>query len=220
MKIKQCAVLGLGVFGSTVATTLEEEGVEVLAIDNDLSCVDRVVVEVTKAVQADVTDLAQLEELGIGEFDAAVVALSNHLEESILAILHLKELGVPLVIAKAKNKTAKMILEKVGADRVIRAEKEMGVRVGRSLTRTTITDFIELNDRFAIVEITVPKEWVGKNLAQLDVRQNYNMNVLGYKKRDAMQLDAIPDSQYVFNKGDKVLVMGEVSKIRELDTEN
>lgn len=220
MKIKQCAVLGLGVFGSTVATTLEEEGVEVLAIDNDLSCVDRVVVEVTKAVQADVTDLAQLEELGIGEFDAAVVALSNHLEESILAILHLKELGVPLVIAKAKNKTAKLILEKVGADRVIRAEKEMGVRVGRSLTRTTITDFIELNDRFAIVEITVPKEWVGKNLAQLDVRQNYNMNVLGYKKRDAMQLDAIPDSQYVFNKGDKVLVMGEVSKISELDTEN
>lgn len=220
MKIKQCAVLGLGVFGSTVATTLEEEGVEVLAIDNDLSCVDRVVVEVTKAVQADVTDLAQLEELGIGEFDAAVVALSNHLEESILAILHLKELGVPLVIAKAKNKTAKLILEKVGADRVIRAEKEMGVRVGRSLTRTTITDFIELNDRFAIVEITVPQEWVGKNLAQLDVRQNYNMNVLGYKKRDAVQLDAIPDSQYVFNKGDKVLVMGEVSKIRELDTEN
>lgn len=217
MKIKQCAVLGLGVFGSTVATTLEEEGVEVLAIDKDLSCVDRVVVEVTKAVQANVTDLAQLEELGLAEFDAAVVALSNHLEESILAILHLKELGVPLVIAKAKNKTAKLILEKVGADRVIRAEKEMGVRVGRSLTRTTITDFIELNDRFAIVEITVPDEWVGKNLAQLDVRQNYNMNVLGYKKREALQLDAIPDSQYVFNKGDKVLVMGEVNKIRELD---
>lgn len=219
MKIKQCAVLGLGVFGSTVATTLEEEGVEVLAIDNDLSCVDRVVSEVTKAVQADVTDLGQLEELGIGEFDAAVVALSNHLEESILAILHLKELGVPLVIAKAKNKTAKMILEKVGADRVIRAEKEMGVRVGRSLTRTTISDFIELNDRFAIVEITVPTNWVGKSLEELNVRVNYNMNILGYKGVDASELNAIPDSQYVFKTDDKVLIMGEVKKIKALDSE-
>lgn len=133
MNSKQYAVLGLGIFGSTVATTLAEYGCEVIAVDQDESCVERVADEVTKAVVANVTDQEELRAIGIEDIDVAIVAIGTHLEEAVLATMNLKELGVPYVIAKAKNKQFMKILEKVGANKVIRAEKDMGLKVAKSL---------------------------------------------------------------------------------------
>ena len=146
MKKKQYVVLGLGVFGSTIVKTLSQFGHEVLAIDKDEECVQRIADYATRAIIGDVTDQKFLADLGIEEFDVGIVAIGNHLEESLLGVLNLKELGVPYIVAKAKNKRFMAILEQIGADRIIRPEKEMGERVARSLIRKNITDLIEIDE--------------------------------------------------------------------------
>ena len=143
MANKQYVVLGLGVFGSTIAKTLSQFEQEVLAIDKDVECVERVADFVTKAVVGDITDKDFLADLGISEFDVGIVAIGDHLEESILGVMNLKELGVNYIVAKAKNKRFMQVLEKVGADRVVRPEKEMGLKIARNLLRKNITDLIQ-----------------------------------------------------------------------------
>ena len=158
MKNKQYAVLGLGVFGSTVATTLAKYDCEVIAVDKDVSCVERIADEVTKAVVADTTDIEQLKALGFEDIDVAIIAIGTHLEEAVLTTMNVKDLGVPYVIAKAKNKQFSKILEKVGANKVIRAEKDMGYRVAKSLLRKSIVDLVELDDEEYVVLLPVAEE--------------------------------------------------------------
>lgn len=214
---KQYAVLGLGVFGSTVATTLAEYGCEVLAVDRDITCVERIADEVTKAVVGDVTDRQELEELGIGDFDVVIIAIANHLDACILATMICKELGVPYVIAKAKNKANKHILEKIGADRVVRAEKEMGVRIAKSLLRRNIVDLVEVDEEYSIVEIRVLTSWVGKSLQLLNLRQAYSMNILGIKQADAEKMSMDISPSYVVQAGDHFLVLGETKAVEKFD---
>ncbi|MEE3309224.1 TrkA family potassium uptake protein, partial [Sharpea azabuensis] len=159
-KTKQVAILGLGIFGSTLAETLEDYGVEVLAVDIDPACVERIADNVTRAVVADVTDKDQLLELGVADFDTAVVAISKHFEESVLCTMILKEAGIKNVIVKARTKRKKMILEKVGADKVINVEKDMAYKVAKSLLRRSIVDLVELDSEYSIVEIKVMPDWV------------------------------------------------------------
>lgn len=132
-EMKQYVILGLGIFGSTIAKTLSQYNHEVIAIDKDLACVDRVSDFVTQAIQADFTDIDQLRAIGIQDCDAAVVATGSHLEESIMGVMNLRELGIPFIMAKAKNKKYMQILQKIGADYVVRPEKEMGERVAKKL---------------------------------------------------------------------------------------
>ena len=208
MNSKQYAVLGLGIFGSTVATTLAEYGCEVIAVDQDESCVERVADEVTKAVVANVTDQEELRAIGIEDIDVAIVAIGTHLEEAVLATMNLKELGVPYVIAKAKNKQFMKILEKVGANKVIRAEKDMGLKVAKSLLRKSIVD---------LVEIKAPLDWVGKNFIDLNIRRVYNMNIIGIKHgdEDHLSLDVAPE--YVIQNGDHFLVIGKTKELERFD---
>ena len=203
MNSKQYAVVGLGIFGSTVATTLAEYGCEVIAVDQDESCVERVADEVTKAVVADI--------------DVAIVAIGTHLEEAVLATMNLKELGVPYVIAKAKNKQFMKILEKVGANKVIRAEKDMGLKVAKSLLRKSIVDLVELDEDYSVVEIKAPLDWVGKNFIDLNIRRVYNMNIIGIKHgdEDHLSLDVAPE--YVIQNGDHFLVIGKTKELERFD---
>ena len=204
MNSKQYAVLGLGIFGSTVATTLAEYGCEVIAVDQDESCVERVADEVTKAVVAN-------------DIDVAIVAIGTHLEEAVLATMNLKELGVPYVIAKAKNKQFMKILEKVGANKVIRAEKDMGLKVAKSLLRKSIVDLVELDEDYSVVEIKAPLDWVGKNFIDLNIRRVYNMNIIGIKHgdEDHLSLDVAPE--YVIQNGDHFLVIGKTKELERFD---
>ena len=207
MKNKQYAVLGLGVFGSTVATTLAKYDCEVIAIDKDESCVERIADEVTKAIVGDTTDIEQLKALGFEDIDVAVIAIGTHLEEAVLTTMNVKDLGVPCVIAKAKNKQFSKILEKVGANRVIRAEKDMGYRVAKSLLRKSIVDLVELD---------VPNDWIGKSLEYLNIRQAYHMNVIGVKdSNDQMSLNV--GANYIVQKGDRFFVIGRTTELERFD---
>ena len=217
MKNKQFVVLGLGVFGSTVAKTLFSFDCEVLAIDKSPECVERVADDVTKAVIGDVTDVEFLNELGVGEFDVGIVAIGNHLEEAILAVMNLKELGVQQIVAKAKNKRFMQVLEKVGADRVVRPEKEMGLKIARSLLRKNITDLIQLDDDYSIVEIKAPYSWQGSSLAHLDLRKKLNINILGKRNSETKKLEFFIDPDYVVKENDLFLLVADTDKIEEFD---
>ena len=210
-KEKQYVVLGLGIFGSTIATTLSKGGKEVLAIDRNMACVERIADKVTKAVQADTTDIEQLRALGIEEFDVAIVAIGNQLEASILTVMNLKELGVKYILAKARNKQFMQILEKVGADKVVRPEKDMGTKIVKSLLRN------KLEGGYSVVEMEAPSMWVGKTLKLLNVRATYDFNVIGIKKgkEDKIKMSIDPDA--VIESQDIFLLVAYTENIERFD---
>lgn len=214
---KQYVILGLGIFGSTVAKTLSEFNCEVLAIDSDITCVERLADTVTQSVQCDITDKEQLAAAGVADCDVAIVAIGSHLEESILAIINLKELGVPYIVAKAKNKRYMQIMSKVGADKVVRPEKEMGVQVAKSLLASNIIDLINLDDEYNIVELNAPESWVNKSLRDLDARNKFGINVLGIRKVLDKKLSISPDGDYIIQADDHLLVITDNKSFEKLD---
>lgn len=217
MKSKQVVVLGLGVFGSTITKTLSQYGCEVVAVDKDQECVQRVSEFATKAVIGDITDKQFLIDLGIEEFDVGIVAIGNHLEESLLGVLNLKEIGIPHIIAKAKNKRFKAILEKIGADRIIRPEKEMGERLARTILRKNITDLVELDENYSLVEMKVPQAWVGHSLSSLDLRKKYSINILGQRDMKTQKIEFSVNPDYVLCMDDHFLMVAETEKIEKFD---
>ncbi len=214
---QQFAVLGLGIFGSTVAKTLSEYNCEVLAIDKDLKCVDRVAEYVTQAIQSDITDKEQLRLAGVQDCDVAIVATGSHLEESVMAIINLKELGVPYIIAKAKNKRYMQIFSRVGADRVVRPEKEMGEQVAKSILSRNIIDMIDIDSEFSILEVKAPLKWVGRSLKELDVRNRYGVNVIGIRKHADLRLSISPDADYVIEAEDHMMVIADVKTLEKCE---
>lgn len=216
MSRKSYAVLGLGVFGSTIATTLASFDYDVIAVDLDNSCVERVLDDVTSAVVADITDIDQLKAIGIGDVDCAIVATGTHLEDSIMAIMNLKELNVPYIVAKAKNKKYMQILERVGADRVIRPEKEMGVRVAKQLVSPNIVDLIDIDNKYSVIEILAPNNWVNNTLAKLNLRNRFGVNVLGVRKSIAAPLSISPSADYLIEADDRLLVIASKEKFDTL----
>ena len=202
---KQFVVLGLGIFGSTLVKTLSQYGREVIAIDKNPENVQRVADFATKAVIGDVTDFQFLSDLGLDDMDVGIVAIGDRLEDSILATMNLKELGVPYVIVKAKNKRFKVVLEKIGADYVVRPEKEMGEKVARTLLRKNIKDLIE------------PQAWVGKTLSQLDLRKLYSINVLGKRNPHTHKLEVPVDPNLEIELNDTFLVLAQTDEIEKYD---
>ena len=161
---KQYAVIGLGKFGYAVAQTLSQAGKQVLAVDKDQELVQEIADYVTYAARADVTDSRVFESLGISNMDVVIVGISEDMESSILATLQAKEAGVPLVIAKGMNQMHAKILKKIGADRVVMAEIETGIRLGKNLISGGFQDFFMLSDSFSMVELAVPDSWIDHNL--------------------------------------------------------
>ena len=217
MKRKTFAILGLGIFGSTIAKTLSENGYDVIGMDLDMINVERVSEYVTQAVQADFTDIEQLRMAGVADFDTAIVATGSKLEASIMAVLHLKELGVPYIIAKAKNKINLQILEKIGADRVVRPEKEMGVRVAKSLMSANVMDMVDIDSEYSLLEIKAPEAWLGKALVDLHLRREYGVNVLGYRLEADGKLNIDITAKYVVNANDFLLVIAENKKFEAME---
>ena len=217
MKQKTYAILGLGIFGSTIAKTLSEYHCEVIGIDMDMSCVERVSEFATQAVQADFTDIDQLRELGVQDVDVAVIAAGSRLESSILAVLHLKELGVPYIVAKAKNKIYMHILLKIGADKVVRPEKEMGERVAKTLLSRNVVDMIDIDDDYSIMELAAPKDWVGSALKNLDVRNKFGLNILGVRSGNHAKLNFNINGDYIVKSEDQLLVIVEANKFEAME---
>lgn len=211
MKKRTFLVLGLGIFGSTISRELSRFHQEVIAIDQDMTCVDRMADTVTQAVCCDFTNIEELRAIGIDEIDAAIVATGSHLEQSILAIVNLKELGVPYILAKAKNRKYAEVMMKVGANKVITPEKEMGIRMAKALLATNILEITEIDKEYSIIEIEVPQSWYGSTLITLNLRSKLDVNVLGIRKGADGHLSMNPNPNYAFVEGDRALIVANNS---------
>lgn len=211
---KSFAVFGMGRFGSTLALELCKSGAEVLAVDTDKEKVNMIADSVTCAVQADVKDMDTLESLGIRNMDCVVVCMTEDLESSIMAIIKSKELGVPYVIAKAKNSINKDILEKVGADRVIFPEKEAGIRMARNLVSDSFVDYFGLSDDVSVVEVKAKDQWIGQSLKNLDLRKQNKINVVGIKYENTIIVDIDPDKP--IEEGAILIVIGQNNQLNKL----
>ncbi len=217
MAKKQYVVIGLGIFGATVARTLCEHGQEVLAIDLDISAVESIADAVTKAVQADATDIEQLRALGVQDFDTVIVAIGDKLETSVLAIMNARELGVKYILAKANNDRYGEIMEKVGADRVVQPEKDIGDKLARSLLRNHIVDLIELSGGYSVVEIRAPQQWVGQSIAHINVRAMYGFNIIGCRESSDKDFNMSIDPARKIAETDTYLMVAKTDKIEKFD---
>lgn len=179
---KQFVVFGLGSFGKSVALTLESFGCDVIVVDNSYEKVQEISDSVAYAIRADASDPDAMKELGGRNLDAAIVAISEDMEAGIMATIISKEMGIPYVLAKAKNDLQGTILKKVGADEVVFPERDMGCRVAKNLVSAAFTDWIELSPEYSLTEKLIPKQWVGKSLVELKIREKYGMNVVGIMK--------------------------------------
>lgn len=214
MVSREIAVLGLGRFGKGVAETFSHIGGNVIAIDIDQKKVDDIADKVAYAVRADVTDIDTVERLGLSNVDTVIIAMSKSFEASIIAIILCKELGVPYIVAKAQNKLQGNILEKVGADKVVYPEVEMGEKLAMTLLYGNFIDVFSLSDKVSIVETTLPKKWYGKTLVELDVRRRYGFNVIAVKENDRISIDVPVDEP--LREGIELIVLGNVDELTKV----
>lgn len=191
MNRRQFAVLGLGKFGKSVAMTLANAGYEVIAVDDDEERVNEVADQVTYAIRADVTEQGVLENLGIKNVDAVVVAMALDLGTSVMTTIRAKEVGAKYVVAKASDTMHGNILKKVGADEVIYPEKAMGARIAKKLISNNFLDLYELSKTFSMVEIKVPMQWAGRSLIELDLRKK-GINVIGLIEGEKVTVNIDP----------------------------
>ena len=214
--MKTFVVIGLGRFGSAVATELSALGHEVLALDDSEENVLKVADQVTHAVTGDARDPAVLRALGVRNYDCAVVAVGDDVGTSALITLNLKELGVRQVICKAQSHVHRKVLQKIGADRVVFHEYEMGVKLAQGLSSSNVLNFSELSDDVGIVETAVPREWLGKSLAQLNVRAKYKVNIIAVRKQGKEDFNVTPGPNTVMEAGDTVVALGRTEDVNRL----
>ena len=210
---KQFAVFGLGSFGMSVAVTLQKLGCEVVAVDEDMDRVEEAADKVSFAMAADVGDPEVIKAMGARNLDGVVVAVSG-MEASILATMVSKEIGVPYVIAKARNDLHEKVLKKVGADVVIFPEREMGMRIARSMVSKNFADWIALSDEYSMIETAVPQKWVGKTLLDLDVRKNYDVSVVGIKRNGEFEVS--PDPGKTLEEGMLMILIGSNKALEKI----
>lgn len=208
------AVLGLGKFGMSVARELAAAGVEVLAVDKREEAVHEITDCVTYAAIADVTEPGTLESLGIGNMDGAIISIAENLEASVIATMVSKELGVPYVIAKAENSLHQIILEKIGADKVIFPEQAMGMSVARNIVIGNFLNLVELSSKISMIEMEMKKSWVGKTLRELDLRKNYGFNVVALK--DGEDTNTSPDPDQKLRAEETIMIAGKNSDLFRL----
>lgn len=215
--MKTFVVIGLGRFGETVARKLARLGHEVLAIDKDMDKIQHITDEVTHAVAADCKDEGVLRSLAVRNYDCAVVALAGEITDSVLISLALKELGVREVVCKAQSDAHGKILEKIGVDKVVYPEHEMGLKTAQGLSSGNLLEFIEFSDEYGIAELHVPVSWVGKSLMELDVRKKYGVTILAVTERtEKPHTDISPLPTRIFKQDDSVSVFGSYRDIEKV----
>ena len=216
---KRFVVIGLGLFGWEVATSLAEMGFEVIAIDRNLELVEKIKEHVLFAVQLDSKDQKSLEAQELNHVDAAVVGIGADFEECLLTVVVLKEMGVPKIIARAGTRSQKMILEKVGCDLVVLLEEDMGRRIAKLMISELFLDRIEIGDQYSIVQMPAPQEFIGKTIVELHLREDYRVNLVTIKSRITERsllskettrevIKAIPSPEDQLGEGDILVLFG------------
>lgn len=215
MRAKQFAVIGLGRFGTSVATTLLEMGHEVLAIDSDMARVESVQHRVTHAVVADATDKETVVKLGLRNFDAVIVSIGQNVQASVLTTVILKEVEVPYIIAKAQNELHGKMLQKVGVDRVVYPERDIGNRVAHNLIMANVLDYIELSPQVRVLEMEAPEALTGLSLARANLGAKYSANVIAIKRGEL--LIPGPSSEEEIQTGDIMIIIGETKGLHRFE---
>lgn len=206
--MKQFAVIGLGNFGFYLATRLNNKGYDVLAIDKVQSPVQEIKGMVTQAVVADATDRRALESLGVKNMDAVVVCIGSNMSDSILTTLNLKEIGVDRVIAKSLSEAHGRILEKVGASDVLFPEKDMAISLAERLHNPNMLDYLPFMEGYSIIELSPPKEFIGKKLRDLNLINRYSVQVVAIKKVVPDRLNLIPKAQHTLKDNEIMILLG------------
>lgn len=181
---KSVAVLGLGIYGCSLAETLCSLGEDVLVADIDEKIIKEMAPKVTAAVCADLSKEDEVVALGLQNMDIVIICMGGNIAASILSVSIAKEKGVHTVIAKASSPRMKSILKRVGADKIIDPEREGGIRTARIVASRHIHDYFEIDENLCIVELHPKPDWVGHDLVELNLRKQYNMNVAAIKKHN------------------------------------
>ena len=212
LEANSIVVIGLGRFGTSLALELLKGGREVLGVDADERIVQNLSDRLTDVVQADTTDEAALRELGIQDFDSAVVAIGSDLESSILTASLLLQLGIPQVWAKATSTAHGRILEQLGVHHVIFPEMDMGKRVAHMVSGESL-DYVELDKDFVMVKTEAPDLFHGKTLSELKFRSEHGITVVATKRADSTYQPSFPET--VIEKGDLMVVAGRTEQVDE-----
>ena len=214
---RQFVIIGLGRLGAAMIATLDSLGYDVLGIDTDEELVQDLSADFPGAhlVAADATDEDVLRDLNVGHFDAGAVVIGENMEAGILATANLKELGVPFVVARAISGLHGRVLERIGADRIIEPEKDMGAQVARTMASPAVLDYVDLGEDEAVIEAEVPEKWVDKSLADLHLSRESGVTVLAIKPKG--KAGTIPTGDTVLHKGDVLVVGGTKEKLDESD---
>lgn len=213
--MRQFVVIGCGRFGESVAKTLYKLGYDVLAVDRDINLIQEISEHVTHAIQADAEDENALRALGIRNFDVAVITIGSNIQASIMATLIVKELGVKTVIAKAQSEIHGKVLYKIGADKVVFPERDMGVRVAHNIISSNILDVIELMPDYSIIEVVALQEWENKALFELKLPNKMGVSVMAIKTGDKINITPYADD--IIKSGDVVVLLGHNDNLRKIE---
>ncbi len=218
---KQYVIFGLGRFGVALTKSLYDFGAEVLVIDKDEEKINEISNYCTHAVCADATDEHNLNRLGINNMDVAIICIASNIEASIFISLMCKQMGVPTVIAKARDERHKLVLEKIGVDMVFVPEEAMGEKLAATLVKPNMVEVLNLSDNFRMVEIRTPKKWQDKTLAELDLRNAEHVTLVVIKRGDEVIIS--PGGDCTLLKDDLLVIAGSVNDTKRLSakaTEN
>lgn len=221
MARRQFAVIGLGRFGSAIATTLAGLGHDVTGIDGDEDKVQRLADHIALAVQLDATDEKALRAAGIKDVDVAIVSIGENIEASLLVVTLVRELGIEEIVAKAVSPLHGRILEKLGVSRVVFPEREMAIRIAHSLVVPNVLDYIELSREFSIIEIPAPPEFYGKTLRDIGLRARFGLTTIAIKRMsktgDGDSTTVSPGPDDVIQEGDILSLLGNNERLGQLD---
>ncbi len=211
--MKSILLIGLGRFGRHIAKKLDELHHQVMAVDKEDTRVDAVLPFVTNAQIGDATNEDFLSSLGVGNFDVCIVAIGDSFQNSLEVTSLLKELGARMVVSRAARDVHAKFLLRNGADEIVYPERQLADWVAIRYSADHILDYIELDEEHAIFEISIPEEWLGKTIGQLDIRKKYDINIMALKTNDIMNLKISSDTQLL--KGSTMLVLGETKHIQK-----
>ncbi|MFW2331001.1 MAG: potassium channel family protein [Nitrospinota bacterium] len=215
--MKKCAVIGLGAFGFYLTKSLYEQGHEVLAIDHDKDIVQKVRNFSSRAVVADATDKDSLAALDIALVDFAVVSLGTRIDYSILVTMSLKDLGVKEIFVKAITEEHSKVLTLLGVTEVVFPERDMAYKLATSLSSENLLDHLPLMDGYSIVEIAAPKDFIGKSLKELELRNRYAVQVIAIREIIPERILPNPLADFVIKDSDVMIIMGENDALAKLD---
>ena len=220
MKRKQFMIIGLGQFGKSLVATLHNSNVDLLVIDRDITKLEEIGDKASQAVCADASKQEVLEQFDIESFEGAIITIGHDMEFSVKTVMHLNEMGMPFIMAKATSDFEGRILTKVGADKIIFPDREVGIRLGKEIVSGNYYDALDISETYSITDIVLPNKWVNKSIIELNLRKSYGINVVGIRRQEDVIINPTPD--FVFKDEDVLITLGsnkDIENVRKLNAD-